>query len=153
MYLSEFFIFALLLKMKQYKANTLSDLQTIAEALLVDFKSNKVIAFYGEMGVGKTTLIKELCKVLGVEDVANSPTFSIVNEYLSNNKEAVYHFDFYRIEEEDEVFDLGYEDYFYSDSYCFIEWPEKIPNLLPDNVVKVTLGLDEENNRLISIAS
>lgn len=153
MYLSEFFIFALLLKMKQYKVNTLSDLQTIAEALLVDFKSNKVIAFYGEMGVGKTTLIKELCKVLGVEDVANSPTFSIVNEYLSNNKEAVYHFDFYRIEEEDEVFDLGYEDYFYSDSYCFIEWPEKIPNLLPDNVVKVTLGLDEENNRLISIAS
>lgn len=139
--------------MKTYKATSLNDLKIIAEKLVIDFGSKKVITFFGQMGVGKTTLIKELCKVLGVKDATNSPTFSIVNEYQSTKKKAVYHFDFYRIEEEEEVYDLGYEDYFYSDSFCFIEWPEKIPNLIPEDVVKLYLKLDDENNRLISIAS
>lgn len=139
--------------MKTYTAKTVSDLKVIAEKLLAEFADSRVIAFYGEMGVGKTTLIKELCNVLGVEDIANSPTFSIVNEYVDKDNEPVYHFDFYRIEKEEEVFDLGYEDYFYSNSYCFVEWPEKIPNLIPEDVVKVSIDLDDENNRLISIAS
>jgi len=91
--------------------------------------------------------------VLGVDDVASSPTFSIVNEYMSKSGKAIYHFDFYRIEKEEEVYDLGYEDYFYSDCFCFIEWPEKILNLIPENIVKVSIDLDDENNRLISIAS
>ena len=91
-----------------------------------------------------------MCKQLGVEEVTNSPTFSIVNEYLAKNDELIYHFDFYRIELETEVLDMGYEDYFYSGNYCFIEWPQKIPNLLPDNAVKVTIVQDDDNNRLIS---
>jgi tRNA threonylcarbamoyladenosine biosynthesis protein TsaE len=128
-----------------------ADLNEIAKQLIVSFSENRVILFYGEMGVGKTTLIKILCKELGVEEPTNSPTFSIVNEYLTKNKNSVYHFDFYRIEDEEEVFDMGYEDYFYSNNYCFIEWPEKIPNLLPENAVKVYLKQDEENNRIISV--
>jgi tRNA threonylcarbamoyladenosine biosynthesis protein TsaE len=103
------------------------------------------------MGVGKTTLIKVLCKQLGVEESTNSPTFSIVNEYLSTSQKSIYHFDFYRIEKEEEVFDMGYEDYFYSGNFCFIEWPEKIPNLLPEEVVKVSIELDDDYNRLISV--
>jgi tRNA threonylcarbamoyladenosine biosynthesis protein TsaE len=136
-----------------YKAASLKDLKQIATNLIAEFGTNRVIAFYGEMGVGKTTLIKELCSVLGVVDLANSPTFSIVNEYLSLSGNQVYHFDFYRIEEEEEVYDLGYEDYFYSDNYCFIEWPEKILNLLPETIVKVNISLDDENNRIISVGS
>ena len=136
----------------QYIAQSEEDLVAIAEELLFNFGSQKVILFYGEMGVGKTTLIKVLCQTLGVEEPTNSPTFSIVNEYLSNKNKSVYHFDFYRIEKEEEVFDMGYEDYFYNDSFCFIEWPEKIPNILPSDAVKVKIMLDDENNRIISVA-
>ena len=139
--------------MKTFKATSVNDLHAIAENLITLFDTKRVIAFYGEMGVGKTTLIKELCTILGVTEIANSPTFAIVNEYVGSQKKAIYHFDFYRIEKEEEVYDLGYEDYFYSDSFCFIEWPEKIPNLIPEDVIKVTLALDDENNRIISIAS
>ena len=139
--------------LKTFKATSVSDLKQIAEKLIEQFGTKRVIAFYGEMGVGKTTLIKELCIVLGVTEIANSPTFSIVNEYVGAENKSIYHFDFYRIEKEEEVYDLGYEDYFYSDNFCFVEWPEMIPNLLPEDVVKVTLELDDENNRLISIAS
>ena len=116
--------------MSTYQAKTLCDLKVIATELQNEFGTHRVIAFYGEMGVGKTTLIKELCAQLGVEDIPNSPTFSIVNEYLTQKGATLYHFDFYRIEEEEEVYDLGYEDYFYSGNYCFVEWPEKIMNLL-----------------------
>ena len=139
--------------MKTYKVTSVNELKQIATELIAEFGTNRVIAFYGEMGAGKTTLIKEICNELEVDEIANSPTFSIINEYLSNTKETIYHFDFYRIEEESEVYDLGYEDYFYSDNYCFIEWPEKAPNLLPENTVKVDISVDNENNRLISIAS
>ena len=128
------------------------ELPKVAEQLLTAFGNHNVILFYGEMGVGKTTLIKQLCKQLGVEEATTSPTFSIVNEYLANTGKSVYHFDFYRIEEEAEVFDLGYEDYFYSDSYCFIEWPEKIPNLLPEDTVTLKIELGENNERLIKVS-
>jgi len=134
-----------------YQAKSLSDLKGIAANLLQNFGSQRVVAFYGEMGVGKTTLIKELCLQLGIHEIASSPTFSIVNEYLSLKGENIYHFDFYRIEKEEEVFDLGYEDYFYSGDYCFIEWPEKISNLLPGSTTKVEITLDKENNRLIAV--
>ena len=134
-----------------YKVSSEHDLDKVSTELINDFGDKKVILFYGEMGVGKTTLIKLLCKQLGVSEVTNSPTFSIVNEYLSDNGAPVYHFDFYRIEKETEVFDLGYEDYFFSGNYCFIEWPEKIANLLPDNAVRVNIVQDEENNRIISV--
>ncbi|MBL4592799.1 MAG: tRNA (adenosine(37)-N6)-threonylcarbamoyltransferase complex ATPase subunit type 1 TsaE [Flavobacteriales bacterium] len=137
--------------MSSYKIQSEYELQTIAPELIQDFGDKKVILFYGEMGVGKTTLIKILCKQLGVEEVTSSPTFSIVNEYLSTNDKSIYHFDFYRIEKEAEVFDLGYEDYFFSGNYCFVEWPEKIPNLLPDNAVEVNIVQDDDNNRLISV--
>ena len=135
----------------RYKVYSEEELPAVATSLLKDFNDQKVILFYGEMGVGKTTLIKVLSKQLGVEEVTSSPTFSIVNEYLSITNISIYHFDFYRIEEESEVMDMGYEDYFFSGNFCFVEWPEKIPNLLPDNAVKVTIVQDEENNRLISV--
>ena len=129
------------------------ELPQVAQQILTAFGNRKVILFYGEMGVGKTTLIKQLCKLLGVEDATTSPTFSIVNEYLANTDKTIYHFDFYRIEEEAEVFDLGYEDYFYSKNYCFVEWPEKIPNLLPEDTVTLKIELGENNERLIYIGA
>jgi len=138
--------------MREYKSDSVEDLNEIVKKLILDFSDKRVILFYGEMGVGKTTLIKVLCEQLGVEEPTNSPTFSIVNEYLSNTNKTIFHFDFYRIEKEEEVFDMGYEDYFYNDSYCFVEWPEKIPNLLPNDAVKVKIILDDENNRIISVA-
>jgi len=137
--------------MRSYKIKSERELQDIVPKLIKDFDGRKVILFYGEMGVGKTTLIKLLCENLGVEETTNSPTFSIVNEYLSVSNESIFHFDFYRIEKETEVFDLGYEDYFYSGDFCFIEWPEKIPNLLPNNAVEVNIVQDKNKNRLISI--
>ena len=96
---------------------------------------NKVFAFYGKMGAGKTTFIKAVCEVLGVTDVINSPTFAIVNEYLDGNEKPIYHFDFYRIKKEEEVYDMGYEDYVYSGNLCFMEWPELIEDLLPEDAV------------------
>ena len=137
--------------MHSYKIKSERELQGIVPELIKDFDGRKVILFYGEMGVGKTTLIKLLCGSLGVEETTSSPTFSIVNEYLSVTNESIFHFDFFRIKKETEVFDLGYEDYFYSGDYCFIEWPEKIPNLLPDNAVEINILQDEDKNRLISI--
>lgn len=132
-------------------AFTLADLPQIAEQLLSAIGDHKIINFYGEMGAGKTTLIKQLCKTLKVVDTIQSPTFSIVNEYLTVNEESIYHFDFYRIKEEEEALDFGVEEYFYSGNYCFIEWPEKIPNLIPEKVVKVSITLTEGNKRLITI--
>ncbi len=112
-----------------------------------------VFAFRGEMGAGKTTFITELCRQLGVEDIANSPSFSIINEYRSETTaELIYHFDFYRIESEDEAFDLGTEDYFDSGALCFIEWPERIENLLPGDTVEVVISVNQsDNSRTISV--
>ena len=117
-------------------ANSLEDLPEIAKQLLADYSQDRIFAFYGEMGAGKTTFIKELCHQLGIENEVSSPTFSIVNEYF-DGKESLYHFDFYRINNVQEAFDIGAEEYFYSGSYCFLEWPQKIEALLPEESIKV----------------
>lgn len=128
-----------------FACNNLNDLDTIASKLLKKYPNNRIFAFFGEMGAGKTTFIKTICTRLGTTDEVTSPTFSIVNEYLLADKESVFHFDFYRLKSIEEAFDLGYEDYFYSDSFCFIEWPEKIEKILPDNTVNVIFEVDKAN--------
>jgi tRNA threonylcarbamoyladenosine biosynthesis protein TsaE len=111
-----------------------------------------VFALYGKMGAGKTTFVKAVCEALGVTDVINSPTFAIVNEYRSDKSgERIYHFDFYRIKKLEEVYDMGYEDYFYSGALCFIEWPERIEEVLPDDAVKVNMVEREDGTREITV--
>ena len=128
----------------------LDELPEIAKQVL-EFSKHKILLFYGDMGVGKTTLIKELVKQLGVSDNVSSPTFSLVNEYHTNKGENVYHFDFYRIEKEEEAMDMGIEEYFYSDSYCFVEWPNKVENLLPLKSVIVTITANSNQQRTIEL--
>lgn len=122
----------------------LSELPVVAKQLLQSFDGEKVVAFQGAMGAGKTTLIKALCEAMGVVDTISSPTFSIVNEYRTAKGEKIYHFDFYRIKSVDEAYDMGYEEYFYSKAFCFIEWPEKIEELMPLNYEKVRIELKGE---------
>jgi tRNA threonylcarbamoyladenosine biosynthesis protein TsaE len=114
------------------------------------FPDSRVFAFFGSMGAGKTTFIKAICAELGVEDIVQSPTFSIINEYKTRSGESIYHFDFYRIKKIGEVFDIGYEDYLYSGNYCFIEWPELIGPLLPDDTIRVHIS--GETDRTIETA-
>ena len=121
--------------------NSLEDIDGAARTFAANMGDSRVFAFYGSMGAGKTTFIKALCRQMGVDDVITSPTFSIVNEYhRAGGSGVIYHFDFYRIKRLDEVYDMGYEEYFYSGSPCFIEWPELIEDLLPEDAVKVTIG-------------
>ncbi len=128
-----------------------ADLGAAAHEFVKAMGNYTVFAFYGKMGAGKTTFIKALCEALGIDDVVNSPTFSIVNEYRSDSTgELVYHFDFYRIKKIDEVYDMGYEDYFYSGAVCFIEWPELIEELLPGDAVKVTVEEQADGSRVVS---
>ena len=129
--------------------NTPDDLFDVAKHLIGNFTDYRVFAFYGDMGAGKTTFIKAICEHLGATDVVTSPTFSIVNVYDSLNNGPIYHFDFYRIKTPEEIFDIGYEDYLFSGNYCFLEWPEKIENLLPRNVIKVTINVNEQSNSRI----
>ena len=126
----------------------LEELPTLASTLLENFSQHRVWLFEGEMGAGKTTLINALCKQLGVEDATSSPTFALVNVYQSP-LEPVYHFDFYRIDHEYEAMDMGYEEYFYSGHFCFVEWPSKIPSLLPPHALRLNITLDEEGRRTI----
>lgn len=133
-----------------HKTYTLQELLAIAKELINEV-SNKVLLFYGDMGVGKTTLIKELVQQLEVDDVVSSPTFSLVNEYHSRKGETIYHFDFYRINDEEEALDMGVEDYLYSNNWCLIEWPHKIKNLLPLEAVSVHLSLNEDGTRTIDL--
>ena len=132
---------------------TIRSLDTIRETAH-EFVDNmgqaSVFAFYGKMGAGKTTFVKAICEELGVEDVITSPTFAIVNEYQSTKTGGpIYHFDFYRIKKLDEVYDMGYEDYFYSGAPCFLEWPELIEEILPNDAVKVTITEQEDGTRIV----
>jgi tRNA threonylcarbamoyladenosine biosynthesis protein TsaE len=120
----------------------LDQLDKVAKTLAAVAAEANVFAFYGPMGAGKTTLIKQFCRRLDVTDEVNSPTFSIVNEYLTTKDESVYHFDFYRINKLEEAYDIGYENYFYSQWLCLIEWPEKIEQLLPEKYVKVQIAVE-----------
>ena len=129
---------------KIFYTNKAQELDQIAKAIVEVFKNEKKIVFFGEMGVGKTTLIKSICKVLNVQDVVTSPTFSVVNEYQNKDGNSLYHFDFYRIKNQEELFDLGLEEYIYSDNYCFIEWPEKAEGLLSDNFIQVQMTKNKE---------
>ena len=138
----------------------IQDIDTIREAareFIAQIGNHRVFAFYGKMGAGKTTCIKAVCEELGVEDVITSPTFAIVNEYsspLTVNQlplSSIYHFDFYRIKKLEEVYDMGYEDYFYSGSLCFIEWPELIEPLLPDDAVRVTIAEQPDGTRTVCL--
>ena len=129
---------------KIFYAKKVQVLNEIAKAIVEVFENEKKIVFFGEMGVGKTTLIKSICKVLNVQDVVTSPTFSVVNEYQNKDENSLYHFDFYRIKNQEELFDLGLEEYIYSDNYCFIEWPEKAEGLLSDNFVQVQMTKNKE---------
>ena len=126
----------------------LDEIQNIANQIITHSK-HKVLLFEGQMGAGKTTLIKAISKELGIVDVANSPTFSIVNEYRTKNNQTVYHFDLYRLEEEEEAYDMGIDEYFDSGNWCFIEWPEKTPNLIPDEHHTIKFELIDENIRKI----
>ena len=129
--------------------SNIDQLPAVAEALLGEFPGERFYAFFGKMGVGKTTLIKELCRQLGVEDNVSSPTFAIVNEYSDRVGEPVYHFDFYRLKSLAEAYDIGYEEYFYSGSWCFTEWTEKIEPLLPEHYVRVDIE-DREGTRIFT---
>ncbi len=128
----------------------LHDLPSIAKEV-IHFAKYKILLFYGEMGVGKTTLIKEIAKQLGVSDNVSSPTFSLVNEYLSSTNEKVYHFDFYRVDNEVEALDMGIEEYFYSNYWCLVEWPNKVENLLPLKSVYITISTNNDQQRTIEL--
>jgi len=132
-----------------FEINNENELDSISKEIFEKFKS-KVFLFYGEMGVGKTTFIKSICKHLNVKDVVSSPTFSIVNQYANDQDEFMYHFDFYRINNNNEIFDIGYEEYLFSDSFCFIEWPERLDNLLTNKYLEIKMKL-RDGNRLIKI--
>ena len=140
--------------MKELKitSRSVKDLEEASRKLLQFSNEKRVIAFFGEMGSGKTTFIKAICGELGVKETVNSPTFALVNEYMTANDKPVYHFDFYRIKNENEARDIGCEEYFYGGHYCFVEWSEKILNLLPQEIVRVTINVEHEN-RMITFQS
>ncbi len=132
------------------KIQSIDELQNIANEMITHFIDDRIFAFHGKMGVGKTTFIQALCKALSSDDIVTSPTFAIVNEYHTQQGTPIFHFDFYRIEDIEEAYDLGYEEYIYSNHYCFIEWPEMIEQLLPESFVEVTIKEDKDQNRIIS---
>lgn len=127
----------------------LEALQQATDEFVAAMGDYTVFAFYGKMGAGKTTFVKAICEELGVEDVITSPTFALVNEYTAGNGDPIYHFDFYRIKKIDEVYDMGYEDYFYGGNLCFLEWPELIEDLLPEDCTKVTITVEEDGSRSV----
>lgn len=138
--------------MNTIQISSLEKISDAAREFISQMGDDTVFAFYGKMGAGKTTFIKALCKELGVNDEVNSPTFAIINEYRSETtSELIYHFDFYRIKKLEEVYDLGYEDYFYSGALCFIEWPELIEELLPADAKKVSIDEITDGARIITI--
>ena len=130
---------------------SIEQLEEVAQKIIAE-NPQKVILFHGEMGVGKTTLIKQLCKTLGVTDPTSSPTFSLVNEYEANDDLLVYHFDFYRLNKEEEALDMGIDDYLYSGNWCFIEWAEKIPNLIPEKHSVITISQLPDGKRSLTLS-
>ena len=139
--------------MKTLHIEHLRDLPDAAEEIIKELDRHRIVAFYGPMGAGKTTLIREIAEQLGVEDTVTSPTFALVNQYMTADGERINHFDFYRINRIEEVFDLGYEEYFDSGDICLIEWPEKIERLLPDNVLIVEISIEDQESRIIRIGT
>lgn len=136
----------------EIKIQSLEHIHEAAREFIAAMGDNTVFALYGKMGAGKTTFIKALCQELGVEDIVTSPTFAVINEYRSDIAgELIYHFDFYRIKKLEEVYDMGYEDYFYSGALCFIEWPELVEELLPGNTIKVTIEELEDGSRKLTM--
>ena len=134
----------------EIRINSLAEINEAAKTFIENMGDSKEFAFYGKMGAGKTTFIKAICEELGVEDVITSPTFAIVNEYQSSTTgDSIFHFDFYRIKKLEEVYDMGYEDYFYGGSLCFLEWPELIDELLPEDAKKVTIEETENGGRVV----
>jgi len=129
--------------------NDISEIPQAARQFLSEMGDHKVFAFYGAMGAGKTTFIKAVCEEMGVRETVTSPTFAIINEYHTDKGDTVYHFDFYRVNKLEEVFDFGYEDYFYSGNLCFIEWPELIEPLLPPDAVKIAITETEDGGRIV----
>lgn len=134
------------------KSESLADLTHVAESIIQEIGDKKIVAFYGQMGAGKTTLIKEICSALGVSDVVSSPTFSLVNEYSTPEGNPIYHFDFYRINKIEEAYDFGYEEYFYGGNLCLIEWPECIEELIPDTALKISITVNDDDTRTIQVA-
>ena len=133
----------------EIKIKSLDNIREAAKAFLDGMGTGKVFACYGKMGAGKTTFINAICEELGVTDVITSPTFALVNEYTAADGSPIYHFDFYRIKKLDEVYDMGYEDYFYGGSLCFLEWPELIEEILPEDVTKVTITEEADGSRKV----
>ncbi|WP_369765137.1 tRNA (adenosine(37)-N6)-threonylcarbamoyltransferase complex ATPase subunit type 1 TsaE [Flavobacterium sp. WC2429] len=130
---------------------SLEDIASVAEIVVAE-KPKKIILFHGEMGAGKTTFIKQLCKTLGVTEATSSPTFSLVNEYHTIDNQIVYHFDFYRLKNENEALDMGADDYFYSGNWCFIEWAEQIPNLIPEEHSVIKIEVLPDGKRLLHLS-
>ena len=137
--------------MKTIHITSQEELRDVAEAIVRDLGRRTVVAFRGEMGAGKTTLIREIAAVLGATDTVTSPTFAIVNQYKGANNRRIYHFDFYRIDRIEEAYDFGYEEYFYSGNLCLVEWPEKIEELLPDDTMTVRIRVDGPEQRTLFI--
>lgn len=137
--------------MRQITIDSLSDLPKVAELVLESLNGRNVVAFFAPMGAGKTTLISTLMESLGSEDIVTSPTFALVNQYYTAEREPVYHFDFYRINSINEAFDMGYEEYFYSGDLCLVEWPEKVEQLLPDDTMVIKIEILDENTRRFTI--
>jgi tRNA threonylcarbamoyladenosine biosynthesis protein TsaE len=123
-----------------------------AEKFLKHYGDNRIFAFYGSMGAGKTTIIKAICKALGAVDIVSSPTFTLVNEYRTSEGATLYHIDFYRIKKQEEVFDFGIEEYLTCESYCFMEWPELVEELLPEGTINVRISVDENEQRTLLIS-
>ena len=137
--------------MEVIKINKLKDLKRAAKQFIQLIGKNTVFAFYGDMGAGKTTFIKAICIELGVSENITSPTFALVNEYITGDKRSLYHFDCYRIKNLNEAYDMGADEYFYSGELCFVEWPEKIEDLLPSGTVNVTIRVMDDESREITI--
>ena len=135
----------------QIRINNLSGLDKAAAQFVQYLNKSKTVAFYGEMGTGKTTFIKALCAQLGVINMVNSPSFALINEYITQKKETVYHIDLYRLKTVEELLDIGYEDSIGSSNYCFIEWPEKAEKILPDKLISVRIERNNDDSRTLSI--